>query len=64
MLLCAGEFTLTPASLVTWIVTCNLSVPPQLSHSWTVVLYVPGFKFRVASSLAPFETWAKALSAV
>ena len=56
VLLLAGDVTYTPAAWVpptTLIFTVEVVEPPQLSHSWTTTLYVPGLKLRLVLRLAP-----------
>src|ERR1043166_8356594 len=37
---------------------------PQLSHSWTTVLYLPGASVMVVSSFAPLTTYTRLRKAV
>jgi hypothetical protein len=43
---------------LTVMVTGVVEAPPHLSHSSTVVLYVPGLRVRFVLRLAPLTTYA------
>jgi hypothetical protein len=53
VLLAFGAVTVTPPPLPTVILTGVDEAPPQLSHSWTTVLYTPGLNVSTVLILAP-----------
>ncbi|PYX38177.1 MAG: hypothetical protein DMG75_04590 [Acidobacteria bacterium] len=55
----APELEPPAADWLTVMVTGVVAEPPQLSHSWTVVLYVPGVSDKLVFSFAPLTLKAR-----
>ena len=61
----AGAMTCTWAALpLTTMVIGVALLPPQLSHSWTTVWYVPGLRVKSVLSPEPLTVYASTLGAV